>query len=236
MLRYNAALRKERETCIALWTNWSVCNDGARAKQCHLLSTLVSVGGTKLTKTEAREHRTHLLRLEQMGIPIGYAEDPSPEPDRFTLEQIEHEFARIYELPSGAVAVVAPAKLTVRISGLLFTDHELRLPWDDFPLELSDPEENSYYQELINLVASLLPAHNTQPFANTRSPSTSTPSAGGDRRGGLDLCSPGMPRRVACHGGTVTQRRAAQRILLRVRSPGGPQREAEVRTTTARTS
>jgi hypothetical protein len=103
----------------------------------------------RLTTTEAQEHRTHLLRLEQMGIPIGYAEDPSLEPDRFTLEQIEHEFARIYELPSGAVAVVAPAKLTVRISGLLFTDHELRLPWDDFPLELSDPEENSYYQELI---------------------------------------------------------------------------------------
>jgi hypothetical protein len=103
----------------------------------------------RLTKTEAQEHRTHLLRLEQRGIPIGYAGDPSPEVDRFTLKQIEHGFARIYELPSGAVAVVAPAKLTVRISGLLFTDHELRLPWDDFPLQLSDPEENPDYQQLI---------------------------------------------------------------------------------------
>jgi hypothetical protein len=103
----------------------------------------------RLTKTEAQEYRTHLLRLEQMGIPIGYAGDPSPEVDRFSLEQIEHAAARIYELPSGAVAVVVPAKLTIRISGPLFTDQALRLPWDDFPLELSNLEENPYAQELI---------------------------------------------------------------------------------------
>lgn len=105
---------------------------------------------SRLTKTECQEYRSQLLQLGDMGIPIEYvAEDPLPKPDRFTLEQIEHWFARIYELPSGAVVVVAPAKLTVRTSGLLFMEHELRLPWDDFPLELCDPEENPDYQKLI---------------------------------------------------------------------------------------
>jgi len=103
----------------------------------------------KITKKEDQEYRTCLLRLEKMGISTGSPGNPSPELDRFVLEQISHEFARIYELPSGAVAVVAPAKLTVRISGLLFTDHALMLPWGEFPLELSNLEESPYCQELI---------------------------------------------------------------------------------------
>ena len=52
----------------------------------------------------------------EMGIPTGSVCSASPETDRFTVEQTG-ESAWIYELPSGLVAVVAPAKLTVRIPG-----------------------------------------------------------------------------------------------------------------------
>jgi hypothetical protein len=104
---------------------------------------------SRLTKTEYQEYRARLLRLEKMGIPIGCADDPSPEPDRLILEQIHHDLARIYDLPSGEVEVVVPAKMTVLISGLLITHVEMMVPGDDFPLELSDPEESFYYQDLI---------------------------------------------------------------------------------------
>lgn len=102
----------------------------------------------KITKTEIQEYRARLLRLEEMGIPIGSVCHASPEPDRLTLEQIEHDFAKIYDLPSGEVAVVVPAKITVLTSGILITHVEMTIPWDDYPLELSDPEESSYYQDL----------------------------------------------------------------------------------------
>ena len=43
----------------------------------------------KLTETEDQEHRARLMRLKKLGIPIGCADDPSPEPDRLTVEQIQ---------------------------------------------------------------------------------------------------------------------------------------------------
>jgi hypothetical protein len=76
---------------------------------------------SRLTKTEDREYRSQLLQLGDMGIPTGHADNASPEPERFAFEQIDHGFARLYELPAGAVAVVAPARLTVWISGPFFT-------------------------------------------------------------------------------------------------------------------
>jgi hypothetical protein len=103
----------------------------------------------RLTKTEDQQHRARLLRLEQMGIPIGCADDASPEPDRLILEQIQHGFARIYELPSGAVAVVVPAKMTVLNAGILITDLEMTTGLDDYPLDLSDPTEWPYYQDVV---------------------------------------------------------------------------------------
>jgi hypothetical protein len=103
----------------------------------------------KLTNTEDQEYRTRLSRLEKMDIQIGHAGDPSHEPDGITLEQIEHEFARIYELPSGAVAVVVPAKMIVLKPGILITDVAMMTPWDDFPLDLSDPEGSLFYKDLI---------------------------------------------------------------------------------------
>ncbi len=104
---------------------------------------------SKRNKTEDQEHRARLLWLEEMGIPTGCAGDPAPEPNRLTFEQIDHELARVCELPSGAVAVVVPAKMTVLTSGILITDMEVTIPFDGPQLDLSDPEEISYYQDLI---------------------------------------------------------------------------------------
>jgi hypothetical protein len=104
----------------------------------------------KLTKTEDQEYGARLLRLEEIGIQAGSVCHPSPEPDRLTLEQIEHDFARIYELPSGMVAVVVPVKIVVLVSGILITDFAITIPRIDCPLELSDPAENKYYPDLID--------------------------------------------------------------------------------------
>lgn len=103
----------------------------------------------KLSQIEAREYHARLLRLEAMGISIEGPALPAPEPDRFTLEPIQHEYARFYELPFGAVAVVAPAKLTVLTSNTLITDVEMAVPWDGSPLDLSEPEENYYHRDLM---------------------------------------------------------------------------------------
>ena len=104
---------------------------------------------SRLIKTEEQEYRTRLSWLEKMSIPIGAAGDPLSEPDRLTFEQTWDELARIYELPSGAVAVVVPAKMIVLKSGILITDVAMMTPWDDFPLDLWDPEESSDYQGVI---------------------------------------------------------------------------------------
>ena len=113
---------------------------------------------SKFTETEDQEHRARLMRLQQLGIPIGSADDPSPEPDRLTVEQIQPEFARIYDLPSGAVAVVALARMTVAISGILITDREMITPWDDdYPLDLGDPETWESYRDVIDGLLPLSP-------------------------------------------------------------------------------
>lgn len=113
---------------------------------------------SRLTKTEDQEYRARLVRLGKMGLTIGSAGHPLPAPDRIILEQISQDFGRIYDLPSGAVAVVAPAKLNIPISGIVPTDCVMMIPWDDFPLELSDPNESKYYQTLIDD----LPHHPTE--------------------------------------------------------------------------
>jgi len=51
-----------------------------------------------------------------------------------------------------------PAKIIVPISGILPTACAMMIPWDDFPLELSDPTESKYYQALIDE----LPYHPTE--------------------------------------------------------------------------
>jgi hypothetical protein len=102
-----------------------------------------------LTKAADQAYRTRLSRLKQLGVQIGCAGDPSHEPDRLSFEQVDHEFARIYELPSFAVAVVIPAKMIVLKSGILIMDVTMMTPWDGCNLDLRDPEENFHYKDLI---------------------------------------------------------------------------------------
>lgn len=104
----------------------------------------------RLTKSEEQDYRVRLLLLEELGIPIGSAPDPAPEPDRLIIEQIDREFARLYELPSGEIALVATARMTIRTSGILITHREITTSLDDYPLELSDPTGWKYYQDVID--------------------------------------------------------------------------------------
>jgi len=77
---------------------------------------------------------------------------PPPEPDRFTVEQTEDECAWICELPSGAVAFVGPAELTVPVPGTLIKHAEVAIPDFDCELDLSDPGESRWYAQLMNLL------------------------------------------------------------------------------------
>lgn len=108
----------------------------------------------KLKLTDQECH-ARLLHLKQLGITIGPAADPSPEPDRLILEQIDHEFARLFELPSGAIAVLVPARMTVLSSGILITDLEMTTAFDDWPLDLTHPEEWHAYKDVIDWSPSL---------------------------------------------------------------------------------
>jgi hypothetical protein len=104
------------------------------------------------TRTEDQESRILLSRLAQLGIPTGPGANPPPEADRLILEQIDE--ARIYELPAYAIAAVVPARMIV-LKCLMIADVAMMLPWDDFPLDLTDPEENPSYKHLV----SRLPYH-----------------------------------------------------------------------------
>jgi hypothetical protein len=120
----------------------------------------------KLTLTD-REYRARLLRLKQLGIPIGSAADPSPEPDRLILEQIDHAYARLFELPSGAVAVVVLARMTVLTSGMLITDLEMTTGLNYFPLDLKDPEEGLFHKDVIDWLPFSRPFLNHQLTSGT---------------------------------------------------------------------
>jgi hypothetical protein len=100
-----------------------------------------------LSSAERQEYRDRLLRLERMGVAIGPVGKTLYEPARLTFE-FDHRFARVYDLPLGEVAVMAPAKMTVFTSGTLITDAVMIAPWNDLSLELSDPKECPYYDDL----------------------------------------------------------------------------------------
>lgn len=107
---------------------------------------------SRLSRIEEQENLNRLSQLEKNGISIGTALEPSPEPDRLTLEQTQFGFARIYELRRDEFAVLLLAKMTVVKSGILTTDSAMFTPWDDRPHELWDPddyEDNPYYKDLI---------------------------------------------------------------------------------------
>jgi hypothetical protein len=114
----------------------------------------------KRTKAQDREYRALLLQLKEMGVLVGCIDDPPGQPSSLTVEQIDHEFAKLYELPWGEVAIVVLAKLTVLKAGILITDSEVTTPWDGL-LELGDPTESTYYEDLIRGLPSYPPTFST---------------------------------------------------------------------------
>jgi hypothetical protein len=108
----------------------------------------------RLSKAEMEEHRTRLLRLKRMGIQVGCPGDPLPQAGTITLEETDYEEGRLWDLPFGKVLIIVSAKLTVLGSGILIADAEMTIPWDDSPLDLSEPEALDYYQDQ-HLISSL---------------------------------------------------------------------------------
>jgi len=99
---------------------------------------------SRISTTEAKEDCDRLLRLEQRGVAIGNTWNSSTKPDRFILEQIDHEFARVYDLPYGGLAVVVPARLIVLTSGSMIVAQRMTTAGDEYELELSDPREHEH--------------------------------------------------------------------------------------------
>ena len=113
----------------------------------------------RLTLTD-QESRSRLSRLKSLGIPIGSVASPLRDPGRLTLQQIAHERAALYELPSGAVGVVVPARMTVLTSGMLITYQEITTSLDEYPLDFSDPDEWPYHPAMIDTLCSERPLLN----------------------------------------------------------------------------
>jgi hypothetical protein len=115
---------------------------------------------TRLNRTEKAESMRYLHELQAEGvdveIPSAWIDTP-PDPDRLSLEQIHDGTAKIYDLPSNAVALVVPARLIILKSGMLITHVSVKIPWDDCPLELIEPWDDLVHGELIRGQHSLLP-------------------------------------------------------------------------------
>jgi hypothetical protein len=113
---------------------------------------------SRLTRTEEAQFRSRLSYLKQIGIKVGSGGDHSaPESGRFSLEQIDPAFARVHELAAGEVAeiaVVLPAKFTVRKSGVMITESYLIPSWIDLEIDLDNVEDN---EAIINEITQGLP-------------------------------------------------------------------------------
>jgi hypothetical protein len=91
------------------------------------------------SNAEYRERRSRLLRLREIGIEIGDADDFPRHASRFEVEQIDPEYAAIFELPLGRAAVIVMARVTVVTSGVLITQTRMTIPWGS-DLAVMDPE------------------------------------------------------------------------------------------------
>jgi hypothetical protein len=108
----------------------------------------------RLSRREALEYSAAISRLRQMGVAVGKAGDFSQKTAsrlqrNLIVEQIDPEFATIYDLPGIALAIVIPAKLLITGSGILIVRAEMRVPWDPTPLELEDPECHAFFDRVI---------------------------------------------------------------------------------------
>lgn len=162
---------------------------------------------TRLNRTEKAECLRYLRQLQAEGVDVEIPSawiDPSPDPDRLALEQIHHTAtATIYDLPSSAVAIVLPARMTVLKAGLLVVDVAIMTPWDDFLLELIEPGE-SFMNE--GLMGGVLPEPSPtilNGWLQECSPTSSAPHGGSDIGGRLDQSSGGMSRRDARNHKTI---------------------------------
>jgi hypothetical protein len=106
---------------------------------------------TRFSRAENAEFVLCLQQLQAEGIDVEIPSawiDPPPDPDRLTLDQIHDGTAKIYDLPSHAILIVIPARLSVLKSGILFTDVSLKIPWEDCPLELNEPGQELTFDKL----------------------------------------------------------------------------------------
>ena len=108
----------------------------------------------RLSRREALDYQAAVCRLRQMGVAVGKAGDFSQKTAsrlqrNLIVEQIDPEFATIYDLPGIALAVVIPAKLLVLGSGVLIVEAEITVPWYPLPLELEQPEHHAFFDRVI---------------------------------------------------------------------------------------
>lgn len=99
----------------------------------------------QLSPAKKKENQATCSELEKLGIKAN-PEDTEEPKVCFKLEQIDREFARVYDLPHGALAVTLPAKLVV-VSSVMFTDADLIPEWDEWPLDLEEPAEHKHFEE-----------------------------------------------------------------------------------------
>jgi hypothetical protein len=102
-----------------------------------------------LTLLEKTDDYARLLRLQRLGIETGDVATLGTKTERLILNPRDPEFARIYDLPNGELAVVLPARLTVLKSGPMILEARLTLPWDNRQVDLDDPEDHPSFQHLI---------------------------------------------------------------------------------------
>ena len=89
----------------------------------------------RLTKAEVHEHHASLLWLKRIGVPVSIA-GLSHAPVRLKLLQVDHELAKIYDLPGVGLVVVLLAKLLVLTGGIFIRHFEMTVPWDPLTARL----------------------------------------------------------------------------------------------------
>jgi hypothetical protein len=84
------------------------------------------------------------LRLDGLGVATGDAGNLSSRPNRFILEQIDSELARVYDLPNGELVAAVPAAVTILEPGVMIVDRSMTSTWDGCLFDLSDPREHEH--------------------------------------------------------------------------------------------
>lgn len=107
----------------------------------------------KLSAAEAELYSRRFSRLKEMGVAGGcdgdfLCEVPGQVREDFELQQIDHVLAQVHDL-SGGLVVMLHAKLLVHAGATLITRSEMAIPWYPLALDLDDPEDSPFYQDVI---------------------------------------------------------------------------------------